>query len=218
MKSKTDLLIPGGFYHIYNRANGSERLFRSDENYRYFLRRYSNFIAPIVNTYCYCLMPNHFHFLIEVKEEAELEAFFADLELKKREKLELDVSAVPPPKFEILEEVQLLISKQFSKLFSSYTQAFNKEQDRMGSLFMKSFKRLPITDEQYRLNLVRYIHQNPVEACLCLHPEDWEHSSYSRVMDGHSSLVDTQAVINWFGDQENFKFCHQSVYDFQILF
>jgi len=36
---------PEKFYHIYNHANGSENLFRSDENYSYFLKRYEHFIT-----------------------------------------------------------------------------------------------------------------------------------------------------------------------------
>ncbi len=34
------LLQPESFYHIYIRANGSENLFRKDENYRYFLKQW----------------------------------------------------------------------------------------------------------------------------------------------------------------------------------
>jgi hypothetical protein len=46
-----ELLQPGAFYHIYNHAVGSDRLFRSDENYHYFLRRYQHFIGAVVDTY-----------------------------------------------------------------------------------------------------------------------------------------------------------------------
>ncbi|HEA31502.1 MAG TPA: hypothetical protein ENH91_16170 [Leeuwenhoekiella sp.] len=104
-------LLPDRYYHIYNRANGDERIFRTAENYSYFLRRYAYFINPVASTLSYCLMPNHFHFLVRIKNDVS------------KEKLEGHVS------------------KQFSNLFSSYTQAFNKQQKRKGSLFMKNFKR-----------------------------------------------------------------------------
>jgi len=48
-------------YHIYNHAVGNENLFRCDENYRYFLKKYAEHISPIADTFAYCLMPNHFH-------------------------------------------------------------------------------------------------------------------------------------------------------------
>ena len=42
------------FYHIYNHANGSENLFRSDENYYFFLKRWGKYIEPVAETYAYC--------------------------------------------------------------------------------------------------------------------------------------------------------------------
>ncbi|HRP60464.1 MAG TPA: transposase, partial [Vicingus sp.] len=64
MKIKADLLETKCYYHIYNRANGSEKIFLNEENYLFFLQKYIEYIHPIAETYCYCLMPNHFHFLI----------------------------------------------------------------------------------------------------------------------------------------------------------
>jgi len=73
MDSKTESLIPGGVYHIYNRANGREKLFLNDDNYTFFLKRYYKYLGRFLDTFCYCLMPNHFHFLIRVKEIEELD-------------------------------------------------------------------------------------------------------------------------------------------------
>ena len=56
-------------YHIYNHGNASDNLFRYDENYRYFLQKYGEYITPIVHTYAFCLLPDHFHFLIQMQEE-----------------------------------------------------------------------------------------------------------------------------------------------------
>ena len=36
-------MAPNRLYHLYTHANGSENLFRSDENFRYFLKRYKEF-------------------------------------------------------------------------------------------------------------------------------------------------------------------------------
>jgi hypothetical protein len=101
-----ELLDSGCLYHIYNHAVGFENLFLSDDNYYYFLRRYQHFIDPVAETYSYCLMPNHIHFFIAVRQTITLP----------------ENSKYSPPQF---------ISKQFSNLFSSYSQAFNKQQGRM---------------------------------------------------------------------------------------
>ena len=64
----TDRLIPGKYYHVYNRGNEKTRIFYSESNYRFFLERYSYYLSDWVETYAYCLIPNHFHLLIKVKE------------------------------------------------------------------------------------------------------------------------------------------------------
>ena len=65
-------LCPGDFYHIYNRGNNRETIFRTAENYRFFLERYVYYIEPIAATYAYCLLPNHFHLFVGIRPEPEL--------------------------------------------------------------------------------------------------------------------------------------------------
>ncbi len=67
---------PGKVYHIYTHANGFENLFRSQENYRYFLERYSQFIPSVADTLTFCLMPNHIHFLVRIKTKAQIIDYF----------------------------------------------------------------------------------------------------------------------------------------------
>lgn len=190
------LLEPTHYFHVYNRANGNERIFLSAANYRFFLARYKLFIAPFVETYCYCLMSNHFHFLARIKPENEI-----------------DPKAIEGLKTEKQKELlrlnpELFISKRFSNFFSSYTQAFNKQQNRMGSLFMKNFKRKHITDESYLKNLVRYIHRNPVDAGMCNRPEEWLYSSYASVVGQDSDFVKGDEVLSWFDDMHGFRSFH----------
>jgi putative transposase len=70
----TSKLEPNRMYHIFNRGNNRENLFREERNYEYFLRLYVKYISPIANTYAYCLMPNHFHFLVKIKEASSRNA------------------------------------------------------------------------------------------------------------------------------------------------
>ena len=65
-------LQPGVFYHIYNRGNNGEDLFREERNYLYFLKLYEKYITPIADTYAYCLLKNHFHFFVRIKSEDEI--------------------------------------------------------------------------------------------------------------------------------------------------
>lgn len=141
--SKT-ILEAEKFFHIYNHAIGTELLFKTDRNYHFFLYLVKKHLISFVYIYAYCLMPNHFHLIILIKEENEILA-------KKKTQ-----TSIP-----------LLISQQFSNLFNSYAQAFNKENNRKGSLFLNRFKRKIIKDEKYLKKLIHYIHYNPVLANLC---------------------------------------------------
>lgn len=216
------------YYHIYNRANGFEKIFLKDEHYNFFLKRYRYYIEPFVNTYTYCLMSNHFHLLIQIKTPTEIrDSLYAwrerngltDLSplslinykssdltiLKKLAELEL---MLENGNKEIDEYIEKWISKQFANLFSSYTQAFNKQTGRMGSLFIKNFKRKPINDEKYLKNLIRYIHLNPVEAGICNSPSQWKYSSYNEIVKG--TLAIHKEVVGWFDDLENFSYLHHT--------
>ena len=64
-------LAPETFYHIHNRGNNRENLFREPRNYASFLDRYVKHVSPVADTFAYCLMPNHFHILLRIKPEEE---------------------------------------------------------------------------------------------------------------------------------------------------
>ena len=55
-------LLPGKFYHIYNRGNNRENIFIEQRNYNYFHEQWQKHISLVAETYAYYLMKNHFHF------------------------------------------------------------------------------------------------------------------------------------------------------------
>ena len=200
MINKTEQLQPESTYRIYNRANGNERLFVSEENYRYFLQKYREYIYPIAHTFCYCLMPNHFHFLVRIKSQREIEASI-NKNLQGFGNLEGFTTA--------------FVSQQFSNFFNAYSKAFNKQNNRKGSLFMHTFKRKKITDTRYLRKLVHYIHHNPIEADLCEKPQEWKFSSYGALLHNAPTLLQKEEVLEWFGDKENFIAVHNGQSSFE---
>ena len=204
MENKYSIIQADNVYHIYNRANGYEKIFLEDENYQFFLQQFKRYIHPFVDTYCYCLMPNHFHFLLKVKSENEL--FQALLKVKSNQHTDLSG-------FKNLtglgDDYSNLISKQFSHFFNSYTKAFNRRNVRKGNLFMRPFKRKMIEEESYLRKLVHYIHYNPVEAALVEFPINWKYSSYKAIISNKQTMVCREEVLAIFEDSENFIYCHQ---------
>ncbi len=182
-------LESGYYYHIYNHANGNDLLFQNENNYPFFLKKYQQHISPVAYTLAYCLMPNHFHFLIRIKEDDDL------------------VKAFPEYKTWEKDQQNNLLSKRFSNLFSSYTQSYNKMYKRRGSLFIKNFKRKKITSEQYLKQAITYIHLNPVHHGFVDRAKDWEFSSYNQVI--HSELrIHKDEVIKLFDNLKNLKAYH----------
>ena len=132
---KLEPLLPANYYHFYNRGNNKENIFREEENYHYFLALVKKYLLPIASIYSYCLLLNHFHFIIKIKEEKFL------------------------PK--AIRTKKMTLHQPLSNLFNAYTKAFNKKYNRTGSLFQKHPKRILITDENYLRNLIVYINVNP---------------------------------------------------------
>lgn len=101
MPARTIPLVNDQFYHIYNRGVEKRRIFENRRTYTRFLKtlnyyqlegpkpKFSNFIKyklfepdpnkKIVDIICYCLMPNHFHFLIKQLREGGVSEFISKL-------------------------------------------------------------------------------------------------------------------------------------------
>jgi putative transposase len=60
----------GQFYHIYNRSVGRQPMFREEENYLFLLRRVQKYASTFdITVVAYCLMPNHYHFLLRQDDQ-----------------------------------------------------------------------------------------------------------------------------------------------------
>lgn len=76
MPKRGDVFNPGCYYHIYNRSIGDEKLFFQSINYDYcvgLVMRYSKRFD--MNVIAYCLMPNHYHFLIQQRSKMSISSF-----------------------------------------------------------------------------------------------------------------------------------------------
>ena len=115
-------MLAGEQYHVFNHANGRENLFLEEKNYVFFLEKLEQYILPVCKMYAYCLLPNHFHLVMEVRSENYLNALWNS----------------NPGMSLPQDKLQYKTSKAFANFFSSYTQSFNKVYNRKGSLFIPS--------------------------------------------------------------------------------
>jgi putative transposase len=187
MKPTQIPLQEGKYYHIYNRGNNSETLFYTEDNYKYFLNKYDKYLSEYIDTYVYCLLPNHFHLLISVKETKVIS------------------NEASNKKVQSLEHI---ISFQFRKFFTSYAMSINLQKNRKGSLFQKSFKRKEVANEAYFSNLILYIHANPQLHGIVDDFKSYRWSSYASILADKKTKSKKEAVLNWFEGIENFIACH----------
>ena len=71
------------------------------------------------------------------------------------------------------------ISKFLQTVFNAYVQAVNRERQHSGTLFDAKFKAKHVDSDDHALQVIRYIHSNPVEAHLAEEPGDWEFSDFA---------------------------------------
>jgi REP element-mobilizing transposase RayT len=72
MPRRLVIFEPGGYFHLYNRGVNRQEIFFAQMNYHYFLMKVEQYLMPIVDIIAYCLMPNHYHLLICVKDTSEV--------------------------------------------------------------------------------------------------------------------------------------------------
>ena len=75
------------------------------------------------------------------------------------------------------------LSKIMQNVAFRYTRWVNKRQGRIGHLFQGRYKAILVDAKGYLLELIRYIHLNPVRAGLVRHSEEYPwsgHRAYRR--------------------------------------
>ncbi|MBX7243031.1 MAG: hypothetical protein K1X92_14910 [Bacteroidia bacterium] len=203
MKNNEIPLLPETIYHIFNHANGKENLFMNEGNYIFFLKKYQYYIEPIADTFAYCLMPNHLHFMVRIK---------TTINLQEANKLFLTDKGITPKEITEIPETDYpkFTSRVFGNLFSSYTQSFNKQQKRRGSLFIPNFKRKTVDTEAYYRRLIHYIHHNPVHHGFVKNMDEWKFSSYESFMADKNTRIVKDEALKWFGGKESFHEFHEN--------
>lgn len=80
MASPPRLFETGSFYHVYNRGNRKQQIFLNYKDYERFFDKVFEYKKKFnINIVAFCLMPNHFHFLIQQLSANTISKFFSDL-------------------------------------------------------------------------------------------------------------------------------------------
>ena len=91
------------------------------------------------------------------------------------------------------------LGRALRSLFGRYALRFNQRHDRSGHLFQERHKAIMVASDGYLLELIRYIHLNPVRAGIVSDPKHWSWSSYGAYLeDDAPSWLTTDCVLERF--------------------
>ncbi len=97
------------------------------------------------------------------------------------------------------------MASMMRRLLTGYAVWHNKRHKRKGHLFQNRYKSIIVEEEPYFLELVRYIHLNPIRAKLLTEMDQLDSNLYT----GHAVILGTRRydgqdvdwVLSWFGRQ-----------------
>ena len=223
------ILEKGHLYHIYNQGNNRQRIFLERANYLFFLEKIRNHVLPYADLLAWCLMPNHFHLMVQVNEE-ELPVLPSqgatplgrDLESHPDLAAGFDIQLQSQRDLGATGQQTRSFQQSIGIMLASYTRAINKRNNWSGSLFRKQTKAICLScsktnvrawvesqgitviniqplEMQYPNVCFNYINFNPVKDHLVKQCEDWEFSSYADIKGLRNGKLINRAKIEELG-------------------
>jgi len=108
-------------------------------------------------------------------------------------------------------------SHQFKRFILSYTNLINKRENRSGNLFLNVFKRLRVTEKDYLMRLLFYIHFNPQKHKVLERFQDYDYSSFKSLISNLPTLLKREEVLSWFDGREGFIAYHKNMQSEEVL-
>lgn len=187
------------FYHVYNRSFNHTRLFHSTRNYQFFKKKLEG-----LKSYCeilaYCLMPDHFHLLIYIPPTRMTDETRSTAQSGQTGRSGRTGAIAPSGETGSSGQTgSQILSRKIGTILSSYTQAINKQESRVGSLFQPKTKAKEVENQDHLSTVFHYIHQNPLRSRLVKRMEDWKHSSFNEYLFQNFELANGE-ICNQFLD------------------
>lgn len=105
------------------------------------------------------------------------------------------------------EKCEKDISLIMKRILTGYVRWYNIKYGRSGALIANRYKSVPVEVDEYFLELIRYVHQNPIKAGIAKKPEDYSYSSYTEYVK-KPNICDVDFVFGMM-DKTEFKKFHK---------
>lgn len=98
------------------------------------------------------------------------------------------------------------LAKFMQGLQQSYTQYFNRQHRKRGHLFQGRYKAIVCQKDAYLLELIRYVHLNPVRAGLVKAPERYRYSGHHAYLERKASeIIEPAQVLGMVGGSRGYR-------------
>jgi putative transposase len=179
-------LVKGEFYHVFTKSIADYIIFNNDVEFARMVK--------VIHYYQKENPPQKFSYFVKMQNKG-LKSFQDKAQPANSNLIEIIAYCLMPTHLHLIltpvKEDGLSIF--MSNILNSYTRYFNIKHKRKGPLWEGRFKSVLVESDEQLLHLTRYIHLNPVTACIVNKPQEWMASSYLEYL----------SQVN-----ENDKICH----------
>lgn len=76
-KKYTTPILLRRVYHIFNRGINHQKVFIDSQDKRVFLQKFRHYLGDFADVFSYCLLDNHYHFLLRIEDPGSLDSNFS---------------------------------------------------------------------------------------------------------------------------------------------
>ena len=106
------------------------------------------------------------------------------------------------------------ISRIMKRILTKYARWYNIKYGRSGALIVNRYKSVPVEIDEYFLQLIRYVHQNPIKAGIVDELNAYPYSSYVEYVND-ADLTDTVFLSEMISKNEFIEY-HKEVDNFEF--
>ncbi|TCK90554.1 REP element-mobilizing transposase RayT [Natranaerovirga hydrolytica] len=110
------------------------------------------------------------------------------------------------------------MSLAMKKINTKFAMYYNKKENMIGHVFQDRFKSEPIDTDEYLIEVIRYVHNNPVKAKIVKKPQEYKWSTYNAYIKQKFITHQMQFVLNYFNNNiQRFEAFHLKTSDKEYL-
>lgn len=167
------------FVHVFNKSIANFRIFQHSQSCWRFIQALDYYNKSTLN---------NINLSVFLRKKP---FYYPDLLIPKNDvKVKFLTYSIMPDHYHLLLKIKnkIGLSKYINDVENSYTRYFNINFNRKGPLWQRSYKYIVVKTDEQLIHVSRYINLNATTNNLVDKPEDWEFSSYKKMIGDEKYL------------------------------